>query len=185
MGFFTSKKNLNSVVTSALVYENSKVKPTEIQMLFDKIGAVYDDVENQLTVMTINIEIMKYALQKSNAKDIVNNVIESAYTRFYNSLRVGSEQLNQYKSIIDNVKVKTSEILFNTHRQLASKSTLIFRLIIELEDIPLPIIDRITEQEFILTIDNWFNQARGVNDTYKIFDSPEEKETNAPIDFDF
>ena len=74
MGFFTSKKNINSVVTSTLVYENAKVKPIEIQMLFDKIGAVYDDVENQLTIMTINIEIMRCALQKSNSKEIVNNV---------------------------------------------------------------------------------------------------------------
>lgn len=185
MGFFTSKKNINSVVTSTLVYENAKVKPIEIQMLFDKIGAVYDDVENQLTIMTINIEIMRYALQKSNPKEIVNNVIESSYARFYNSLRVGNEQLEQYHSIIDNVKSKVTEILFNTHKQLVSKSTLVFRLIIELEDIPLPIIDRITEQEFILTIDNWFNQSKSVNDTYKIFDSPEEKEINAPIDFDF
>ena len=112
MGFFTSKKNINSVVTSTLVYENSKVKPVEVQMLFDKIGAVYDDVENQLTIMTINIEIMRYALQKSNAKELVNNVIESSYNRFYNSLRVGNEQLEQYKSIIDNVRNKTNEILF-------------------------------------------------------------------------
>ena len=185
MGFFTSKKNLSSDVTSALIYENSKVKPIEIQTLFDKIGAVYDEVENQLVVLTINIEIMRYALLKSNPKDVLENVVNNAYSRFYNSLRVGNEQREQYQETINNTKTKVDEILFNIHRQLVPKSTLVYRLIIELEDIPLPIIDRITEQEFILTVENWFKQAKAVNDTYKIFDTEENKSNNAPIDFDF
>lgn len=185
MGFFTSKQNLSSDVTSALIYENAKVKPVEIQSLFDKIGAVYDEVENQLIVLTINIEIMRYSLLKSNAKDVLDNVVTSAYQRFYNSLRVNNEQRLEYQEMIDKAKIKVDEILFNTHKQLAPKSTLVYRLIIELEDIPLPIIDRITEQEFILTVDNWFKQAKSVNDTYKIFDTEENKSNSAPIDFDF
>ena len=185
MGFFTAKQNISSDVTSALVYETSKVKPFEIQTLFDKIGAVYDEIENQLTVLTINIEIMRYALSKSNANSVLDEVIKNSYLRFYNSLRVDKEQREQYQQIIDNAKVKVDEVLFNVHRQLAPKSTLVYRLIVELENIPLPIIDRITEQEFILTIENWFKQAKVVNDTYRIFDTEENKSNNAPIDFDF
>lgn len=185
MGLFTSKENLSSDVTSALVYEHSKVKPIEIQTLFDKIGAVYDELENQLVVLTLNIEIMRYALRKSNPKDVVDNVIKNAYARFYNSLKVSNNTKEEYSAIIDNTKNKVEEILFSFHRQLAPKSTLVYRLIIELESIPLPIIDRITEQEFILTVDGWFKQASSVNDTYKIVDTEENKQNNAPIDFDF
>lgn len=185
MGLFTAKQNLSSDVTSALVYETAKVKPVEIQALFDKIGAVYDEVENQLIVLTINIEIMRYSLLKSNLKTVLDEVIKNSYLRFYNSLRVDMEKQEQYQQIIDNTKVKVDEILFNVHRQLVPKSTLVYRLIIELEDIPLPIIDRITEQEFILTIENWFKQAKSVNDTYRIFDTEENKSNNTPIDFDF
>ena len=122
---------------------------------------------------------MRYALSKSNVNAVLDEVIKNSYLRFYNSLRVDKEQREKYQQIIDNAKVKVDEILFNVHRQLAPKSTL------ELEDIPLPIIDRITEQEFILTIENWFKQAKAVNDTYRIFDTEENKSNNAPIDFDF
>ncbi len=185
MSFFTKKQNLSSDITSALIFENSKIKPVEIQSLLDKIGAVYDEIENQLIVLTLNIEIMRYSLDKSNSKEVLNPVVENAYNRFYNSLHVGEEQKNQYYKIIEDTKLKATEILFNKHRQLAPKSTLMYRLIIELENIPLPIIDRITEQEFILTIDNWFKQGKSINDTYKIFDTEENKSNNAPIDFDF
>lgn len=185
MGLFTSKENISSDVTSTLVFETAKVKPNEIQMLFDKIGAVYDELENQLVVLTINIEILRYALQKSNSKNIVEQVINNAYLRFYNSLRVDSNKKLEYQRIIDNTKSKVNEILFSFHRQLASKATLVYRLIIELESIPLPIIDQITEQEFILTIDNWFKQGNLINNTYRIFDTNEDRENNNPIDFDF
>lgn len=185
MGLFTSKQNLSSDVMSTLVYEVAKVKPIEIQPLFEKIGAVYDEVENQLIILTINIEIMKYALLKSNLKNVLEPIINNSYLRFYNSLRVNQEQQTQYQQLIDNTKTKVDEILFSTHRQLVPKSTLVYRLIIELENIPLPIIDRITEQEFILTIETWFKQAKNVNDTYRIMDTQENVSNNTPIDFDF
>ena len=185
MGFFTVKKDLSSDVMSALIYENSKVKPLEIQPLFDKIGAVYDEIENQLIILAINMEIMHYSLDKSTSKDVLGPVMDKAYARFYNSLHISVEQINQYRQIIDNTKVQVNEILFNKHKQLVPKSTLVYRLIVELENIPLPIIDRITEQEFILTVENWFNQGKSVNDTYRIFDTEVNKSSSAPIDFDF
>ena len=185
MGLFTAKQILSSDVTSAMIFETSKIKPSEIQPLFDKIGAVYDEVENQLIVLTINIEIMKYSLLKSNPKMVLDEVVKNSYLRFYNSLRVDQNKRDEYQKIIDNTRVKVDEILFNSFRQIVPKSTLVYRLIIELENIPLPIIDRITEQEFILTVETWFKQAKNVNDTYRILDTDENKSNNAPIDFDF
>lgn len=185
MGFFKNKSPLNSKMMTSLIYETVKLRSGEITPLFDKIGAIYDETENQLIIMAINYEIMRYELSKSNPKDKVNAVINEVYNKFFNLIKVDVSKSLEYKNIMDNSKNKAYEILYPKVRQLAPKNVLIYKLILELQGISEMLVDRITTQELALTIENWFKTAKQINDNYKIVDTVEDNIKNQPIDFDF
>lgn len=170
---------------TSFIYENVKVRSAEIIPLFDKIGAIYDELENQLVIMTINYEIMRFELIKSNSKDKVEPVINNVYNKFLAIVKVDSDVACEYKDIMENAKKKTDQILFSSGRQLVSKNVLIYKLILELQGISEALVDRITEQELTLTVERWFNTAKQINDNYKILDTKQDEIKNQNIDFDF
>lgn len=185
MNFFKSKNPLNSNLMTSFIYENVKVRSAEITPLFDKIGAIYDELENQLVVMTINYEIMRFELSKSNPKDKVEAVINNVYNRFLSIVKVDSSVVSEYNEIMENAKKKADEILFSKGRQLVSKNILVYKLILELQDINEALVDHITAQELTLTVERWFNAAKQINENYKIADTKQDEIKNQNIDFDF
>lgn len=185
MNIFKSKESLNSITMTAFIYETVKVRPAEITPLFDKIGAIYDDVENQLVIMSINYEIMRWELLKSNSKEKVNLIVDNVYNKFFSVVKVDSLKVSEYQEIMNNAKSKIDDILFTKGKQLVPKSTLIYKLILELQGISEAIVDRITVQELTLTVERWLTVAKQINNSYKIVDTKEDEVKNQPIDFDF
>lgn len=185
MSWFKSKQELNSKTMTALVYEAVRVRNAEIEPILDKSGAIYDAVENQLVVMAINFEIMNWELKKGNPKESVERVIESGYQKFFYSLQIDNQLKENYRHIMENAKKKADDILFAKFKQRVPKYVLIYKLILELEDIKEEIIDPSIRKEFELLIEGWFKVAHTTNEEYKIVDNPLDLEKNKPIDFDF
>jgi len=185
MSLFKFKTGLSSKVMAALIYDNAKTKASEIEPLFDKMGVIYNEVENQLIVMAINYGIMKWELSKSNQKAKVENIIVEVHNRFFSSLKVNTDTIAAYKDIVKRAEKHVDDILFPLKNQFAEKNRLVYKALLDLQNIHLGLIDRITEQEMLITIDNWFAVAKQVNDTYKIEDSKEDLKVETPIDFDF
>lgn len=185
MGWFTSKKEMNSKTMTAVVYESVRVRNSEIEPILDRTGAIYDSVENQLIVMAINFEIMNWALKKGNSSDIVNSIIEASYQKFFYTLRVDESTKHEYQKIMSTAKEKADEILFSRFKQKVPKYVLIYLLILELEGIKEAIIEPSMRKELEMLVSGWFQVAEAVNNEYKIVDKPEDLEKNKPIDFDF
>ena len=156
MSWFKTKQEINSQTMTSMVYQSVRVRTGEMEPLLDRAGVVYDPLENQLVIMGINYEILHWELKKGNPKDVVEKVIEGAY-----------------------------DILFVHFGQKVPKNVLIFKLLLELEDINESIIDPSSRKEMELLIDGWFQVAKAINDEYKIVDTKDDLERNKPIDFDF
>jgi hypothetical protein len=185
MNFFKTKTPLSSKTMTAFIYENVKVRSAEVTPLFDKIGAIYDELENQLVVMAVNYEIMSWELSKSNPVDKVTAVINDVYNKFFSLIKVESSQVSEYRKIMTNAKNKADDILFSKKKQLVPKKVLIYKLILELQGINEMLVDRITAQELEFTIERWLKAAYDINSNYKIVDTKQDEVINQPIDFDF
>ncbi len=185
MGWFTSKKEMNSKMMTSVVYESVRIRNSEIEPILDRAGAIYDLVENQLIVMAVNFEIMNWALKKGNSKDIVNPIIESAYQKFFYTLRVDESTKQEYERIMSNAKEKADEILFARFKQKVPKYVLIYLLLLELQGIKEAIIEPSMRKELEMLVNGWFQVAEAINNEYKIVDKEEDLEKNKPIDFDF
>ncbi len=187
MSWFTSsnKKEINSQVMTALIYESVRIRSGEIEPLFDKAGVVYDPVENQLVIMAMNYEILNWELRKTTPKETVDNIMEMAYRKFYYSLQIEKDRVAEYQKIMNHAKEKADEILFAKWKQKVPKHILIFKLILELEGIREEILEPTNRRELEMLLDGWFRVAKAINDEYKVVDSKEDLERNKPIDFDF
>ncbi len=185
MSWFKTKQEINSQTMTSMVYQSVRVRTGEMEPLLDRAGVVYDPLENQLVIMGINYEILHWELKKGNPKDVVEKVIEGAYQRFYSSLNIDQTRILEYQQIMNNAKKKADDILFVHFGQKVPKNVLIFKLLLELEDINESIIDPSSRKEMELLIDGWFQVAKAINDEYKIVDTKDDLERNKPIDFDF
>lgn len=186
MGWFTNnKKEMSSMMMTSLVYESVRIRTSEIEPILDRTGAIYDPVENQLVIMSINFEIMNWMLKKGNPQNIVNPIIEAGYQKFFYALRVDENTKREYEQIMNRAKEKADEILFSKFKQRVPKYVLIYLLILELEDIKEAIIEPSMRKELEMLVNGWFQVAEAINNEYKIVDKPEDLEKNKPIDFDF
>lgn len=185
MGWFKSKQALNSRTMTALVYETVRIRNAELEPILEKSGAIYDPVENQLIVMVINFEILRWELEKGNPKATVESVIDAGYQKFFDSLYVDDSKKLEYQNVMDSAKKKVDEILFSHLKQKVSKHIFVYKLILELEEIKEIIIEPSIRKEMELLVEGWFKVAETVNETYKIVDTPDDLEKNKPIDFDF
>ncbi len=185
MGWFTSKKEMNSKMMTAVVYESVRIRNSEIEPILDRSGAIYDVVENQLIIMAINFEIMNWSLKKGNSNEIVNSIIEASYQKFFYTLRVDENTKQEYQKIMNMAKEKADEILFSRFKQRVPKYVLIYLLILELEGIKEAIIEPSIRKELEMLVNGWFQVAEAINNEYKIVDKQEDLEKNKPIDFDF
>ncbi len=187
MGWFTSKpkKALNSKTMASLVYESVRIRSGEIEPIFDQAGVVYDEVENQLVIMGINYEILNWELRKTTSKEIVDAIMDMAYKKFYYSLQIDKDRVLQYQEIMNRASKKADEILFVKYGQKVPKSVLLYKLILELEEIQEVILEPSTRKSIELLIEGWFQVAKAINTEYKVVDTPEDIEKNKPIDFDF
>jgi len=185
MGLFNLKTALNSRTMSSLVYENAKHRTGEITPLFDKLGVLYDELENQLIIMAINYELARCELTKSNPKDKVDKVINDVYDRFFNSLKIDASEVEEYKNIMNQASIQMRDILFPIKNQFAPKPMLTYSFLLDVQNISKELVDRVTEQEILFTVEGWFNLAKQINDKYKIVDPKEEENASQHIDFDF
>jgi len=185
MSWFKMKQELNSIKMEGLIYGTVKVRNSEIEPILDRAGAIYDATENQLVVMAVNFEIMHWVLKKGNPKEIVEPIIGNCYQRFFNSLYVNANVRANYERIMSQTKQKADEILFARFHQKVPKYILIYKLILELEDIKEVIIEASLRKELELLVEGWFKVAETINNEYKIVDNKEDLEKIKPIDFDF
>ncbi len=184
MKLFSKKQKLNSDVMMHLIFETTKSEATNIFPLLDKVGIVYDETEVQLNVIAINYELCRYALYKGNKKDDVDNVLKKVYEKFFYGMQVGQDKLNEYEKIMTDVKNKLKDI-FSIKKLLAPKEEFIYRLFLEQLSIKEQIIDKYYVKEFLMFAQRWLNNAEGINNTYLIYDTPEDQKKNEHIDFRF
>jgi len=185
MSLFKPKSALNSRTMTSLIYENAKHRTGEVTPLFDKLGVLYDELENQLIVMAINYELAHWELAKTNSKDKIEKIINDVYDRFFSSLRIGANEIEEYRNIMNQSRRQMDDILFPIKNQFAPKPTLTYNFLLEAQNISKELVDRITEQEILFTIEGWFNLAKQMNDNYKIVDTKADEKNDKHIDFDF
>lgn len=184
MKFFNKKQKLSSDVMMHLIFETAKSEATNIFSLLDKVGIVYDETEVQINVLAINYELCRYALYKGNKRDIVDNVLKKVYEKFFYTMQVDQNRINEYEKTMTEVKTKLKEI-FSIKKLLAPKEEFVYRLFLEQLSIKEQIIDKYYVREFLMFAQRWLNNAEGINNTYSIHDTPEDQKKNEHIDFRF
>lgn len=182
--FNFGKKKINSNVMMHLIFETIKNSSTDIFELFDKVGLIYDEIEAQINIIAINYELCRYELYNGNDHDKVNAVIDKVYDQFFYSLDISNDKLNEYKHIMQKVNIKIKDIL-SAKKLLAPKEELLYRLLLEQLSINESVIDKNYINEFLAYTKLWINNAKGINDTYIIEDTEEDKKKNEYIDFRF
>lgn len=184
MGLFNTKNKISSYAMQKLLIETCKTRSTDIYDLFDKVGIVYDEVEVQLTVLTINLELCRYSLYTSNKKELIDEILKNAYNEFFKNLLVSAEVKREYSDIMTNVSNKLRTI-FSVQKLLAPKEEFVYRLLLEQLEINEKIIDRMYIPEFMLYCKQCVFYADNINKTYMISDSLDDKKRNEALDFRF
>ena len=178
------KKKVSSYAMFRLIHETGKTYSKSILEVFDKVGIVYNDIETEVIIASINYELCRYALYKRNNKQVVNDVINKVYQKFIYDIDPNKNNEAYYQNIISQVtnefnRIFSHKLIFNP------KADEIYHLLFKEMDVNEQIIEKMYILEILSYVKLWINNALGINKTYAIYDSDEEKKKNEYIDFRF
>lgn len=178
---FSKKKKLSFVAMSRLIEENARVTLDGVVNVLTEMNSQFDLNDAKLNILSINYELCRYELYKSNDKIDVNDIMEDLYTKIYYDLNIKSDE--HYEKIIDEVINKSKEI-FNVNKLMAPAETFSYRLLLEQLEIKENNVSKQLIQDLIFYAKNWVNNAVAINKTYSI-DTSEDNSVNQKIDFKF
>ena len=178
---FTKKKKLSINSISRLIEDSSKQLLDYIINTLSQINTPFDTIEAKINILSINYELYRYELYKSNEKVDVNDLIEDLYRSIFYDLNISSN--DKYNQIIDGVKYKSKEI-FSVKKLMAPAEKFIYRLLLEQLNIKENIVPKDLIQNLLFYSKNMFNSVENINKTYYI-DTDDNKSNEENIDFKF
>ena len=137
-----------------------------------------------INVFTINCELCRYELYKSNSKEDIDNIINSIYDSFFYDRNLSNQQVSIIREIMNNTKKKCEEI-FPSKKLLAPLDIFSYRLLLEQLNIREDTLESKYLAELKYCAKTWVSSYEGINSAYGIDNSLEEKQKNESIDIRF
>lgn len=177
---FAKKNKISINSMSRLIEENSGRTLDNVINILAQMNTSFDTIESKLNILSINYELCRYELYKSNDKIDVNDLMDDLYSRIYYNLNINSN--NNYSKIVDDIISKSKEI-FNVRKLMAPAERFAYRLLLEQLNIKENSVSKELIQDLLFYAKIWVNNAQTINKTYCI--NVDDNNESEKIDFKF
>ena len=178
---FNKKKKLSINAMSRLIEDSSRQTLDYVINTLTQINTPFDTIEAKINILSINYELYRYELYKSNEKIDVDDLMEDLYIKIFYDLNISSN--DKYNQIIDDVKNKSKEI-FGVKKLMAPAERFIYRLLLEQLNIKESIVPKNIIQDLLFYSKSMLNNVENMNKAYYI-DIDDDKSQEEKIDFKF
>lgn len=183
MNLFLRKEKIDVLSMANVIRQLTKINISNVENIFDQAGVIYNHVNCQLVIMTLNHEYLRYFLYKNNNNKLIDQSVEISYDLFFRSLSLDNKTINEYHTIINSAKQDFVKVFSKRYLKKEDKFNLLYQYFLNSLDINERLIDSIKKQEIIIIFKYWFNYFVKKTVIYKVVES--EESNIMPIDIDF